>query len=279
MGRNQPQGQKSGIRAASVASLFAVAVLALASVDLVLSLITPLTADLGPTRSQQADATIDADLSVLTRQNIFEGAPESEGVLIPEDDLPVTTLQLKLKSAVPGEGTESLAIIELPSSKQELFTEGDTIMRGVRLERVELYRVVISRNGVQEALLLENRPERASDIPVSEGIVVEAQGDAEPDEDNPPPPLPETVVQVQEAIKEGATLADLAGPAFRVLQQSGAEPGDIPVAINGQDVESVSASWSAIFRKAQQDGSLILTVRRNGALENIIVEMPDGINF
>lgn len=273
MGQTGPEVGRSKGRAASVAGLIAVALVALALVDLVLALITPLSADIEPSRRAQVVAEVDADLSILTRQNLFEGAPESEVSFVPEDDLPVTTLQLKLKSVSVGTGVNSYAIIELPSSQQDLFTEGDTIMRGVQLERIELYRAVIVRNGVQEALLLENRPERSSDIPVAE-----TAPSAEP-EQIAPPPAQEQLRQIQDAVREGATLADIAGPAFSTLERFGAEPGDIPVAINGQEVDDLAASWSTIFQKAQEDGSLILTVRRDGALHNINVRLLGGINL
>ena len=280
----KPAQTKGG--AAVLAAFMAVAILALAGVDLVLSSITPLVAETAPVRRAAAERGLDADLSILTSTNIFEGAPESEGPLIPENDLPVTTLQLKLKSAVPGQGAESLAIIELPSAKQELFSEGDTIMRGVRLERVELYRVVISRSGVQEALLLENRPDRPTDIPISSGIVVEAEGEAaaagEGSTGDRAPQVElggQSLASIQQSIEAGASLSEVAGPAFVFLQRFGAEASDIPIAINGQDMEDVSDSWATLLQKAQRDGSLMLTVRRNGAIENITVEVPTGLNF
>ena len=279
----EPNPAQTKGRAASLSAFLAVAILALAGVDLVLSSITPLAAETAPVRRAAAERGLDADLSILTRKNIFEGAPESEGPLIPENDLPVTTLQLKLKSAVPGQGAESLAIIELPSAKQELFSEGDTIMRGVRLERVELYRVVISRSGVQEALLLENRPDRPTDIPISSGIFVEGGGEADEAVTTDPTPQLElsgqSLASIQQSIEAGAPLSEVAGPAFVFLQRFGAEASDIPIAINGQDMEDVSDSWSMLFQKAQRDGSITLTVRRNGAIENITVEVPTGLNL
>ncbi|NNU17114.1 hypothetical protein HK107_12355 [Parvularcula sp. ZS-1/3] len=262
MGREQATAGSTKARGAFIAALVATAVLAFAAVDLVLSAITPLSADIGPRREGPAAQVLDADLSALQRANIFEGAPESEGAVLVQEELPVTTLRLKLISASPSVGGVSTAIIETPGGKQEVFEEGEQVVRGAVLDKVELWRVILRRNGRLERLLLDNRPEMPSDIPVL------GEGDA----------TPEGEPSDQQA-SGPRTLGEIFGPSNPLLAAAKARPTDIPLAINGEPLPEDGAAMQRVMQQLQTEGSLILTVNRDGGEVDLYVELPGDIEF
>lgn len=252
---------------AGIASIAAVALLALAAADLALTLLRPISADPNLREGGAADRGLDADLSALTRNNIFAGAPETQTAEPVSDDLPVTTLRLKLKSAVPAANGKSTAIIETPGGVQELFALDDEVVRGVTIHSIERTRVILSRNGRLERLLLDNRPEVASDIPVMGAVEVPAGAD-------------EAVSGEGAAIpQDGQTLEDLAGPAFAFFASQGAEPNDVPLAINGQPIGDRGADWDSILRQADDSKRLVLTVLRDGARQDISISLPNDLNL
>ncbi|MCQ8185053.1 type II secretion system protein N [Parvularcula maris] len=267
-GRDDRQAKKRGM-APLIAAACAVVLLALAAADVVLAVISPVTAE-APSRTARAEGRqMEVDLSVLSRVNPFEGAPEvSEGPVTAS--LPVTTLQLKLKSAYRVSEGVSSALIETPNGRQQRFREGDQIIRGVELDEVRGRAVVISRSGRREILPLESFPIAPEEMQIG--------GEAAPIGGTIEVPAEEEVQRVAEAAASGENLQTLAGPLFPLLAQQGAEPGDVPVALNGRPIED-GEGWDTIAAAAQREGRVTLTVLRGGERRDIVITVPSGITL
>ncbi|GGY52677.1 type II secretion system protein N [Parvularcula lutaonensis] len=275
LGRQVPESQGRMNGAAFVAALVAVVLLALALVDLVLAIISPISADVRLNEQKRPEQGLAYDLSVLTDGNIFEGAqPSASGPLVLEEELPVTTLQLKLKGTFPSreEGGLSTAIIETPGGQQQRFAEGDQVVRGVTLEKVQDWRVIISRNGTREALLFPSRPE-----------LQQEGGEGAPDPSFANPQGDAVPIDVADFVAtmpmRGQTMGEIFGPALGVFDRQGIRPRDLPLAVNGEPITAASADWQAILDQAAADGSFILTVQRDDKQEDIILTLPDGMQF
>ncbi len=202
------------------------------------------------------------DTAILTETNPFAGAPETERAVETVEILPETTLQLKLKGAFLADDGSSSALIETPGGVQNVFREGEEIIRGVRLRRVETYRVVISRNGILEGLPLQNRPEPNEDIVANTGrSSVEA------------PAVPSSKPQ---------TVAALAGDAvpLPLLQAQGLLGTDIPVAVNGEPFNARrTGNLEALLPALRSSGEVTVTVRRSGELVDVNLRLPPEINL
>lgn len=261
--------------AAFAAALVAVVLLALALVDLVLAVISPLAAEIDLPEERRAEERLAYDISVLTEGDLFEGAqPSTGGPLILEEELPVTTLQLKLKATFVAldEGAVSTAVIETAGGQQKRFREGEQIVRGVSLETVQDWRVIISRNGVREALLFQNRPElqQEGEFGEPDPSLANPQGDA----------VPMDASEIVAAMPmRGQTMGELFGPTLGLFDGQGIRPRDLPVAVNGEPINAASADWADILSQAAADGVFILTVQRDADQEDIILTLPEGMQF
>jgi type II secretion system protein C len=253
----------------------AVALLGLAAADLVLSAITPVTADVSIGDTGTATRTIDTDPTVLMRRNPFEGAPEATEALVTAA-LPVTTLQLKLRGSNFMVGDVPSALIETPDSRQRRFLLGEEIIRGVTLEEVRQRAVVISRNGRLEVLPLKSFP--VADEEMQLGRRQPAEGDADPEEERLADQQLQDEAETQAEEVRGETIEQLAGYFFPLLAQQGAEPTDIPVAVNGRTLTETEG-WDAVLAAIRQEGRAVLTVVRNGERRDITITVPSGISF
>lgn len=103
-----------------------------------------------------------ADLSSLTAGDPFTGrAFADESTLVERSDAPETNLDLSLFGIRAGtEQALGSAIIRTPDGKQSSFAVGESVVSGVRLERVLPDRVILSRAGLRESLFLVPQEKR-----------------------------------------------------------------------------------------------------------------------
>lgn len=256
------KAKKPGSAAATVAAITAAVLLALAAADLVFAVIAPLEGGASVGRNAQtAERSLDYDPSILTRSNIFEGAPETVE-LPPEENIPVTSLRFVLTSTAPSEEGESSALIKTEDGREQPFVEGEEIRRGVTLERVETFRVIITRNGRREALLLANRPEVEDAEPVRP---------MQPDEDD----LAAATQEPEVPAGDGRTVGAMAGENLPILELQGFEANDVVVAIEGQAVRDGTTIEDLITRY-QSEPAVSVTVIRDGRREDITFILPQG---
>ena len=191
--------------------------------------------------------------------------------VVVEEELPVTTLQLVLRSATPTLGGQSRAIIELPNGKQAVIAEGEDIMTGVVLERVETWRALINRRGSREILPLKNRPE-IGDEWLDPGMLSSPTMELSE-------PSTQTPLKTETSSVSGVSLADLAGPLMPQLSAFGFQPTDIPVAINGEPIPSDADQWEAMMLSAQSNEQVMITIERDGQRQEIAFSLAQVGEF
>jgi len=264
--RGQPSASVRAI--ALVASLAAAVLLGLACLKLFFAIVTPLQApSTGSRQLAEGRPALDVDTSILARADLFALTGDMVSVHT-EEVLPETTLRLVLKSASPTPGGVSGAVIQVANGKQQYFRESEEIMRGVTLTRVETWRVVITRNGVREALTLKNRPERdgAAEIFATPG-----------DADVAAPSVEASNVTLPDGIDDigaQATLRSLAGPLLSQLESQGFQGDDVPVAIDGKPIPADSAGLQQLMAQARLAGAVTVTVARDGRAQDIRFTLP-----
>ena len=135
-----------------------------------------------PAMIQRGTTTFAADRTVLIEANPFTSATSAA---IP--DAPETSLNLKLVGVLMSTGEfGGSAQITTPDNRTSRFVTGDEILPNVALERILSDRVIITRNGETETLLLAGRSAGlsvigdSSQVTVSVDDVVPVQAQATP---------------------------------------------------------------------------------------------------
>ena len=167
--------------------------------------------------------------AILTEIDPFHRASLAGGVPTAAR-APETMLDLRLYGIRAGTADgRGGAIVATPDNVQGVFYVGQEIMPGVRLEQVLPDRIVIRRNGVSETLSFDRDtvPQAAAAAPPPEAAATAEE------------PLRRLDVDIRSLAtllrftkaERGLLLEGSADPS--VLQQTGLEPGDILLAVNG----------------------------------------------
>ena len=235
-----------------------------------------------PTMSTSGVQRIEADVSLLVRSNPFEGAGSVAEI---DEDVVETQLNLRLiglrADAGPAAGT---ATIILPNNQQQKFAEGEEILPGVMLKRVALDRVILSRNGVDEVLRLNNRSGRLSVIGGSETAEGAEPGLERRAQQAAPAPAaiqisgPEALlsaISLSEARSNGRVLGYRIEPvgSLSALQDFGFQPGDILVSVNGQSV--ADQDFAEVFDTIGSYSEALLDIDRSGRAIQVIFEIGE----
>jgi general secretion pathway protein C len=185
-----------------------------------------------------------------------EAEPETK----PISDVPLTLLGTFVESS-----GGSTAIIENTKEKsQEVFGEGQNIFETAKLVRVEPNRVIISRNGTEEILELDDGP--ASGGGASSGDVDETFQVSEDELNQALDNLPLLLTQARAVpyFKDGKAIG-LRLFAIRtgsLYEKAGLKNGDILREINGQSLADISQA-AKLFEKLRDERSLNLKLERN----------------
>ncbi len=195
--------------------------------------------------------------AILTDVDPFHRAALTRNVPEAVARAPETMLNLQLFGIRAGAG-DGLggAIVATPDNVQGVFYVGQEIMPGVRLEQVLPDRVVIRRNGVSETLSFDREKLVQTAVP---GPVP----DIAPGEE----PLRRLDVDVRSLAtllrftqaERGLLLEGSADAS--VLQQTGLEPGDLLLAVNGTPANDMGALAALAASGAL---SLTLDIERKG---------------
>lgn len=229
-----------------------------------------------PTMATSAAQRIDADVSLLVRTNPFEGAGP---LVVAEEDVVETQLNLRLiglrADSGPGAGT---ATIILPNNQQQKFSEGEEILPGVSLKRVASDRVILSRNGLDEVLRLNNRSgrlsviggnekakERRADQPSIEPVTTQISG----------PEALLAAISLSEARSNGRVLGYRVEPSGGLtrMQALGFQPGDILLRVNGEDV--VDQEFGELLDTIGSYSEALLEIDRSGNQVQVILEIGE----
>ena len=279
---NSGQAQIASRGVVFAAGIVAAIALALASVDALLAIF-------GPVNVQQTTAAsasgrsfqIDGDPALLVTTPLFGEEVAEEDVAFDTDDLPTTTLRLKLigpAASVSGDAVES-ALIALPDGRQERIRVDEEIIPGVVLKQVKRTQVIISRNGNAETLSLsrplsarELRARTLSGNPVDEDAPL--PGDAPQDS--------QREANVPRSATKAYTVSELTGevPELALLFQSqGFQDGDRIIAIDGKDPPTDEGALREAFASWVTASSLTITVQRGGSIINQTVELSEMSNL
>lgn len=182
---------------------------------------------------------------------------------------PETMLNLQLFGIRAGVGdTAGSAIVATPDNVQGVYTVGQEIMSGVRLEEVLPNRVVIRRNGVTESLSFDRDSAMRQNAAVPSGAtaqapvaVVNAAADAHRLDLDAMKSLA-MVLRSSPTDRGGASGLLLDGSVDpSLLRQAGLESGDLLLLVNGTPVSDAGSFASLATLTAQ---GLTLEIERKG---------------
>lgn len=230
-----------------------------------------------PMRGASTSLGIATDRTLLVQNNPFQQG-EAEVIV---QDVPETNLNLNLdglRMSTEG-GDAGNAIIRTPDGIGKNYSVGDEILAGVTLERILSDRVIISRDGANETLMLGGRGAGLSVITDDSRISTEIEAGSSPATTPAPPDIiegqlagPELLlgsvnagpVRVNGAIT-GYRLDPLGSP--EIMQQAGLAPGDVLLQINGASVSQLDTS--DVIDRISSAETVELTVNRNGSEQTI----------
>ncbi len=219
------------------------------------------------------------DRTLLMQINPFSGAADE---VIP--DAPETTLNLALSGLLmSSNGDGGSAIIRTANGANVSFSPGEAVLPGVTLERILSDRVILSRNGAQEALMLGGRGEGLS---VIGGGAQVAEFEDENSRSSVTPPAP-----VQARISDPLALASAIAlaPVDRdgktvglrvsligspdIMRRAGLAPGDIIKAIDG--TSPGAEAMSLLLANLRRGDTVAVDIERNGSGQSIILVVGD----
>lgn len=235
-----------------------------------------------PGRMQSANGSIGlaADRTLLVTTNPF--ALDEVDVVI--QDAPQTSLNLKLdglRMSTEG-GDAGNAIIRTPNGIGKNYGVGDEILPGVTLERILSDRVIINRDGADETLMLGGRGAGLSVISDDSRVTTRRDTEQTTEDQSDIPETP-SVVEARIVSPELLFGSMNAGPVaangmitgYRldpmgsadIMRQSGLEPGDILLQINGTSVAQLDTRDLIANISSQETAEL--RVNRNGNVQTI----------
>ncbi|MBA2880687.1 general secretion pathway protein C [Desulfosalsimonas propionicica] len=194
------------------------------------------------------------------------------------ENLEKTRLNLRLWGTITGTDEKAYAVIEEKSgSKQALYQEGDTIDQA-RIRMILRKRVVLTVNGKDEILEMEDLADQASRLPDGQVQPAPEAADISVSEE----PISISGQQMDEAMQDVSTLMRQVRirPYFEdgrpgglmlsgirsesVFSEMGLESGDIIKSINGRQIRSVEDAMT-FYENMQSSGEVELEIERNGS--------------
>ncbi len=215
---------------------------------------------------------VQADRSLLVKFNPFiSDAPEFE------PDAPETTLNLQLAGLrMTIEGPGSSAVIVTPNGMSGSYIVGDEVLPGVRLEHIRSDRVIISRDGVSETVMLSGRGDGLSVI--SDGAQVPPADATDNVETVPTGPVegfvtdPGALFQLVSARPEersgrlyGYRLVQIG--TDEALAAAGLKNGDVLLEVNGTPVDRIKVN--ELIDEIGEDQVANLLIERNGNTQSV----------
>ena len=201
----------------------------------------------------------------------------------------VTALQLKLFGIRLNEASGGgSAIIATPDGVQQSIAVGGEVMPGVLLKAVALDHVVITRNGADESLFIDQS--QPAPVATPQGAAPQMNfgtpamptpSMSAPPPPPPPPPSPvaspnvRTQIGFEPRVNNGR-LNGLAvspkgdGAAFR---NAGLRPGDVVTQVDGRPVTSI-ADLQALETRLVPGAQIAMTVERGGQKLPLLIALP-----
>ncbi len=213
------------------------------------------------------------DLQPLLTSQLFGQAPSLPGTGgVSLDAIPISSLNLVLAGVVAAGGA-SFALISVNGQPQEPFAIGQEVTAGAILQAVYPDRVLLTRQGITESLMLEGVNDNASSG-VSSGTLPGAAGGIYQRSQNDYV-VPRSVVNAQlhkpqDFLSQALMVPNPTGGFLvreiqpdSVYQKLGLQVGDVIRSVNGQPVNSLQDAMRA-YQQAANLSDVRLEVVRGG---------------
>jgi general secretion pathway protein C len=203
---------------------------------------------------------------------------------LPAEDAPVTTLNLILKGVIAAQPmSRALAIIaDKSGGNEQLYGLGEQIPGNAIISEIYADRVIISRGGVLETLLLEgSQPPSATAQPAAARAAnssanISALGDGnswrikqdywEKRLADLPGLAREIGVEIYKENNQQRGYRLISAQGSRLLTSLGLQPGDILLSVNGRAMTTVQDGLAA-YQQIRNGGRVQIEIKRNGRLE------------
>ena len=227
-----------------------------------------------PAPVADAGSALEADRTRLVQLNPF-GTQVVEAVDV-ATEAPETTLNLRLIGLFMSTGSElSSAQIVTPDNRAQRFRVGDEILPGVTIERILSDRVILRRNGENEALLRDGRSETLAVI--SDGSQVTTilpNEDAEAETGRGTANETTGVIADPAAFLSSLALSpverdgtlyafEINSPSTATLTEAGLRSGDLLRMVNGRSAAQLTQG--DIIDAVQENEQISLIIERAGA--------------
>lgn len=260
----------------------------------------PLTLSDDKPKAVRSGAKAPLSVAEIAARNLFGQENATASAAPAAFDAPETRLKLTLEGVFQAEvPEESAAIVAEPSKPGELFIVGGKLPGGAVLAEVHADRIVLRRGSVLETLRFSDEPAlftaanrddspmpESSDMPIEEHAPEVESEAPEPPPAEPAPAEPNSsaslsnvvdgyrerlqqdpvgtlnslgVAPVSSAGAQGYRLDNLASSPY--LAQTGLQPGDVVLSVNGRPVGDVQADQAELANIVAQ-GSARLEVQR-----------------
>ena len=227
-------------------------------------------------------------LTALVQRNLF-GRSTADGAANASTPTTPTRLPLTLKAVfVSTNPAQSTAIISKRSGAGKLYSVGDMVPGNARLADIEATRVILRRAGVREELAFKSefkakegvretplRQRASSKSPSSQPGNTDSSAIAQLNArlaQNPDETLRK--MGVSQRREGGYRISDTANQPF--LAQSGLQPGDVVLSINGRPLGDINVDRLALTNLASA-GSVRVELLRNGQTLTITTRIPQSL--
>ena len=243
------------------------------------TLFAPTVAEVIPDDSSASASGPKLDIQTLLGAELFGAAPRPPGAGgVALDAIPISGLNLVL-SGVVSAGGASFALISVNGQPQEPFAIGQEVTAGAVLQAVYPDRVLLTRGGITESLMLESVNNNAG---ISTGSSYSADSGQPPggisqNGDNQYVVARSMVTQElkkpQQLLSEALMVPNPSGGFLvrqiqpdSVYQKLGLQVGDVIRSVNGQPVNTLQDAMR-VYQQASSSSSVRLEVVRNGRPE------------
>ena len=227
-------------------------------------------------------------LNALVERNLF-GRSTADGAANASTPTTPTRLPLTLKAVfVSTNPAQSTAIISQRSGAGKLYRVGDMVPGSARLADIEATRVILRRAGVREELAFKSefkakesvretplRQQASSKSPSSQPGNTDSSAIAQLNSrlaQNPDETLRK--MGVSQRREGGYRIGDTANQPF--LAQSGLQPGDVVLSVNGRPLGDINVDRLALTNLAAT-GSVRVELLRNGQTLTITTRIPQSL--
>ena len=227
-------------------------------------------------------------LNSLIQRDLF-GQSDSIGTASASAPTTPTRLPLNLRAVfVSTDPGQSTAIISQRNNSGKLYSPGDMLPGNAKLASIEATRVILSRAGTREELAFK------SDFKAKKGIqaaTIAPQQAAQTSPAAPANPQSNALQQINAQLAQdpdetlekmgvsrrsegGYRIGSTANQPF--LAQSGLQPGDVVLSINGRPLGDINVDRLALTNLANA-GSVSVELLRNGQTLTIKTRIPKAI--